>query len=214
MVVESESRFLKALDRLEKIAAEKSNIHAEREQTLEQQNAILQEGLDGLRQDYEKMEAIFVELKEQVKEAQTAAAKAEMNSETDIEDTPGFKNLSAERDALKEELEITRRDYETLEDSFRAMKNQFADQEEDGQAFIEAMANNQAGVVSSKQHEALVSERDAIKQELERIKEIYVMQLAENELLLAEATGVERTKKSLRDSLDKSIAKLEQISVN
>lgn len=207
MAIESEKRFTKALGLLEKSVKKQQGEKSKNETALEEQNKILQQGLDALKQDYEKMEDVFVSLKQEVEEARSKT------NASDAGDADAA-NLKQERDALKEELEMTRNDYQALEDSFSALKRQYAEIEEDGQAFVETMSNANAGVVSEKEFENLTAERNSLAEELEKIKENYVMQLAENELLLAEANGVEKTKESLKASLDRSIQKLEQLSIN
>lgn len=209
MAIESEKRFKKALDLLERSVKKQQEKKSANESALEAQNKVLQEGLDNLKQDYEKMENIFLDLKEQVKEAQKDAAESQ--AKTGDADVVA---LTEERDTLKEELALTRKDHEALEDSFAALKRQFAEVEEGNQEFISEMSASNAGVVSEKEFNSLQDERDALAQELEKIKEVYVLQLAENELLLAEANGVEKTKESLKKSLDNSIQKLEQMSLN
>ncbi|MCK5041747.1 MAG: hypothetical protein KAR62_05610 [Sphingomonadales bacterium] len=211
MVIESEKRFKKALDLLEKSAKKQHGAESKNVQALEEQNKILQQGLDALKQDYEKMDAVFVALKAEIKVAQQEAQQKANEGGAANADVAA---LTGERDALKEELVMTRTDYQSLEDSFSTLKRQYAEVEEEGQEFYANASNESAGVVSEKEFESLSDERDSLKEELEKIKENYVMQLAENELLIAEANGVEKTKESLKASLDKSIQKLEQLSIN
>ncbi len=215
MVIESEKRFKKALDLLEKSAKKQHGVESKNVQALEEQNKILQQGLDALKQDYEKMDAVFVALKSEIKVAQQEAQKeAQQKANEGGAANADVAALTGERDALKEELAMTRTDYQSLEDSFSTLKRQYAEVEEEGQEFYANASNESAGVVSEKEFESLSDERDSLKEELEKIKENYVMQLAENELLIAEANGVEKTKESLKASLDKSIQKLEQLSIN
>ena len=209
MAIESEKRFKKALDLLEKSVKNQHAKKSDNEKNLMEQNKILQDGLDNLKQDYEKIEAVFVDLKEQVKEAQKDAVEAQAKAGSG--DTSA---ITAERDTLKEELEMTRKEHEALEDSFSTLKRQFAEVEEGNQEFFQDQSASNAGVVSEKEYNDVRDERDGLKEELEKVKDVYVMQLAENELLLAEANGVEKTKESLKKSLDNSIQKLEQLSIN
>jgi chromosome segregation ATPase len=225
MAIESEKRFKRALDLLDKNVKKQQGGQVKKVHALEEQNNILQQGLDALKQDYEKMEDVFISLKEEIKAAQIKASQEKAASEAKAvsqaeatsaggADKADIAALTGERDALKEELAMTRNEHQSLEDSFSALKRQYAEVEEDGQKFYDNVSNSNAGVVSEKEFESLTAERDSLAQELEKIKEIYVMQLAENELLLAEASGVSKTKENLKESLDRSIEKLEQLNIN
>ncbi len=96
--------------------------------------------------------------------------------------------LEAQNETLQQGLKSLKADYETLEVAFSKIKEQ-----------IEAGAGE-------------ASDSDAIKAELAKIKEAYSGQLAENELLAAEAKGVGDTKAKMRASLDRAIERVEKIA--
>ena len=206
MASESEKRYQAALKKLETAAGSFRAASEKEKEALLAQNAVLQEGLDNLKADYEKLEGALVELKDQVEAAQKTGAAEDGtahddNGQTDL--------ITAERDSLREELTMTQKDYQTLEDSFAALKSQYAAYQEEEAEFAEAMSASGAGVVSEREANELREERDSLRAELEKIKEEYVRQLAENELLQAEATGVENVRQKLKDGLDGTISRLE-----
>lgn|GEM_PF-3469024 len=213
MASESEKRFHAALKKLENAAnsfrakCEAGHVASDEEkEALLAQNAILQDGLDRLKVDYEQMEAALVDLKAQVESSQ----KSPQGNQGPQGDGAGQTDLvTAERDSLREELTMVQRDYQTLEDSFTALKSQYAAFQDEEAGFAEAMSSSGAGVVSEREANELREERDSLRMELEKIKDEYVRQLAENELLQAEAAGVETVRQKLKDNLDGTISRLE-----
>ena len=205
-MIESEKKFKKALDDLGARVAQLQQDDAQTISALEAQNKVLQDGLSDLKKDYEDMERLFVTLKDEVAKARASAdqSQSEASPDTKVE----------ERDTLKEELDMTRRDYQDLEDSFRALKGQVTALEEEGQDFASNTMDIEAGVVSVKEVENLKADNESLKAELTKIKEDYVMQLAENELLVAEANGVNSVRDALKDGLDKTITRLEGMQQN
>jgi chromosome segregation ATPase len=96
--------------------------------------------------------------------------------------------LEAQNDTLQKGLKSLKADYETLNTAFSKIKKQ-----------IEAAADK-------------ASDSGAVGAELEKIKQAYSAQLAENELLTAEAKGVSASKEKLRASLDRAIERVEAIA--
>ena len=128
------------------------------------------------------------ELSESEKRFKQAIARLEKAAKADDQASAKTAALEAQNETLQQGLKSLKADYETLEVAFSKIKKQ-----------IEAGAGE-------------ASDSNAIKAELAKIKEAYSGQLAENELLAAEAKGVGDTKAKMRASLDRAIERVEKIA--
>ncbi len=197
-LIESEKRLGEALKKIITATRGLKNPTGKSE-ALEAQNIVLENGLKDLTRDYEKLNQAFIEVSEKVKTSQ-------------VEPQSNNNELVEENNTLKGELAKTQRDHESLKDSFTLLKKRYAEIEESqdvGGFVIPNEGDGDGNPIADKVAEELLVEGDALKKELDALKEEYSRQIGENELLIAETEAAKLAKKTVADSLDKTIVRLE-----
>lgn len=161
---DSEVRLKAALKRLE-VAANASAGKGDRISALENEKKVLEEGLAGLKFDYESLERAFAELKKRY-EAQYENGAATEPAED-----------SAESKSIRVELDRVRGDYDALERSFTLLKEQYLDLQNahdgiagSGQAVRETAKNNVAPPESARAFKMALASR--LDEAIDRIGKI------------------------------------------
>jgi len=151
---ESEKRFLAAVDRLSKAAAQTQE-HKARAQKVEAENKILAGGLAQLKADYQALEKAFGDLKTHVETRELTNPAPEGTSEAEVA-------------ALKDQLSALQNDYNAMEEDFSNVKRQYAETLETAETAPLLPFGAKQNVDTSKADEKGMDEfRDALRARLD-----------------------------------------------